>query len=35
MKVFRVIRVSQIIHWCMLAYVALIIYEAWLIRIVL
>ena len=30
-RVFRVIRISNIIHWCMLAYVALIAYEAWLI----
>ena len=30
-RVFRVIRISNIIHWCMLGYVALIAYEAWLI----
>ena len=29
-RVFRVIRISNIIHWCMLGYVALIAYEAWL-----
>ena len=32
-KVFRVIRIGAIIHWCMIGYLALIIYEAWLIRI--
>lgn len=31
-RVFRVIRISIIIHWCMLGYVALIAYEAWLLR---
>lgn len=31
-RVFRVIRISNIIHWCMLGYVALIFYEAWLLR---
>jgi hypothetical protein len=31
-RVFRVIRISVIIHWCMLAYVLLICYEAWLLR---
>ena len=31
-RVFRVIRISNIIHWCMLGYVALIAYEAWLLR---
>lgn len=31
-KVFRVIRVSTVIHWCLLAYVALIGYEWWLLH---
>jgi len=31
-RVFRVVRISNIIHWCMLAYVLLIAYEAWLLR---
>jgi len=31
-RVFRVIRISAVIHWCMLGYVALIFYEAWLLR---
>ena len=31
-RVFRVIRISIIIHWCMLGYVALLAYEAWLLR---
>jgi hypothetical protein len=31
-RVFRVIRASIFIHWCMLGYVALIAYEAWLLR---
>lgn len=30
-KIFRIIRVSTIIHWCLLAYVALIAYEWWLL----
>ena len=30
-RVFRVIRISNIIHWCLLGYVALIAYEASLI----
>lgn len=34
-RVFRVIRISAIIHWCMLGYVVLLIYEAWLLRQVL
>ena len=34
-RLFRVIRCSAIIHWCMLGYVALLIYEAWLLRLVL
>lgn len=34
-KVFRVVRISNIIHWCMLGYVALIVYEAWLLQQVL
>ena len=33
-RVFRVIRISAIIHWCMLGYVVLLIYEAWLLRLV-
>ena len=31
-RVFKVIRISNIIHWFMLGYVALICYEAWLLR---
>ena len=31
-RVFRVIRVSAIIHWCLLAYACLIVYEVWLLR---
>lgn len=31
-RVFRVIRISIIIHWCMLGYVALLAYEAWLLQ---
>jgi hypothetical protein len=31
-RIFRVIRISIIIHWCMLGYVALLAYEAWLLR---
>ena len=31
-RIFRVIRISNIIHWCMLGYVALIIYEGILFR---
>lgn len=31
-RVFRVIRISNIIHWCMLGYVALIVYETFLLR---
>ena len=31
-KVFRVIRVSTVIHWCLVAYVALIGYEWWLLH---
>ena len=30
-RVFRVIRISNIIHWCMIGYVFLIGYEAWLL----
>lgn len=30
-RVFRIIRISNIIHWCLLAYVVLIVYELWLI----
>jgi len=31
-RIFRVIRISNIIHWCMLGYVALIIYEGLLFQ---
>jgi hypothetical protein len=31
-RVFRVIKVSAIMHWCLLAYIALIAYEWWLLR---
>ena len=31
-RVFRVVRISNIIHWCLLGYVLLIAYEAWLLR---
>ena len=31
-RVFRVIKVSAIMHWCLLGYVALITYEWWLLR---
>ena len=34
-RVFRVIFISSIIHWCMLAYVVLIAYEAWLLSHIL
>lgn len=34
-RIFRVIRISIIIHWCMLGYVALLAYEAWLLRQIL
>lgn len=30
-KVFRVIRVSHVMHWCFAVYVALIAYECWLL----
>jgi len=33
-RVFRVIKVSAILHWCLLGYVALIAYEWWLLRAV-
>lgn len=33
-RVFRVIKVSSIIHWCLLGYVALIAYEGWLLHTV-
>jgi len=33
-RVFRVIRVSALIHMCVAAYVALIYYEWWLLRAV-
>ena len=31
-RVFRVIRVSMIMHWCLVGYVALIGYEWWLLQ---
>jgi hypothetical protein len=31
-RVFRVIKVSAIMHWCLLGYVALITYEWWLLQ---
>jgi hypothetical protein len=31
-RLFRIFRISNIIHWCMLGYVALIVYEAWLLQ---
>jgi hypothetical protein len=34
-RLFRIIRISNIIHWCMLGYVVLIVYEAWLLQKVL
>lgn len=33
-RVFRIIRISNIIHWCMVGYVVLIAYEAWLLSLV-
>jgi hypothetical protein len=30
-RVFRIIRASHVIHWCMLAYLGLITYEYWLL----
>jgi hypothetical protein len=30
-RVFRIIRISRIIHWCLVGYVVLIGYEAWLL----
>jgi hypothetical protein len=30
-RVFRVIRISRIIQWCLIGYVGLIAYEAWLL----
>ena len=30
-RLFRVIRTSHVIHWCMLSYVGLIVYEYWLL----
>jgi hypothetical protein len=32
-RVFRVVRISVIIHWFMLGYVALIGYESWLLSL--
>lgn len=34
-RVFRLIRVSTVLHWFLVAYVALIIYEWWLLQSVL
>jgi hypothetical protein len=34
-RMLRIIRISNIIHWCMLGYVVLIVYEAWLLQKVL
>ena len=31
-NVYLGVRISNIIHWCMLGYVVLIAYEAWLLR---
>jgi Domain of unknown function (DUF5658) len=31
-RLFRIIRVSSIIHWCLIGYVALIVYESWLLK---
>lgn len=31
-RVFRVVRVSSLMHWCLLAYAVLIAYECWLLR---
>jgi hypothetical protein len=33
-RLFRIIRVSILMHWCLLGYVALILYEAWLLSLV-
>ena len=30
--VFRIIRVSAVIHWCLFGYAALIVYECWLLQ---
>lgn len=30
-RIFRIIRTSHVIHWCMLGYVGLILYEYWLL----
>jgi len=34
-KLFRLIRISILMHWCLLGYVALIAYEIWLLRLAL
>jgi hypothetical protein len=31
-RVFRVIKVSTLMHWCLLGYVVLITYEWWLLQ---
>jgi hypothetical protein len=33
-RFFRIIRISIIMHWCLLAYVGLIAYEAWMLQTV-
>jgi hypothetical protein len=33
-RIFRIIRISKIIHWCLIGYVALITYEAWLLSLI-
>jgi hypothetical protein len=34
-RVFRLIRVSTVLHWFLIGYVALIAYEMWLLRSIL
>jgi hypothetical protein len=34
-RVFRLVKVSTILHGCLLGYLALIVYEAWLLRMTL
>jgi hypothetical protein len=33
-RLFQVIRVSHVLHWCLLAYVGVIAWELWLLRII-
>jgi hypothetical protein len=33
-RIFRIIRISKIIYWCLIGYVALITYEAWLLSLI-